>query len=54
MITTGAAMMNSILEKQKGTTSAWLPGLDRLSNFLWGYVDLNHGPLPYQGSALTG
>jgi hypothetical protein len=20
----------------------------------WGYVDLNHGPLPYQGSALTG
>jgi hypothetical protein len=19
----------------------------------WGYVDLNHGPLPYQGSALT-
>ncbi len=21
--------------------------------FSWGYVDLNHGPLPYQGSALT-
>lgn len=25
-----------------------LPGVD-----WWGYVDLNHGPLPYQGSALT-
>jgi hypothetical protein len=23
------------------------------SVLLWGYVDLNHGPLPYQGSALT-
>ena len=26
---------------------------DRTGQALWGYVDLNHGPLPYQGSALT-
>src|SRR5262249_55205891 len=32
------------------------PGIDSLTwaDGLWGYVDLNHGPLPYQGSALTG
>ena len=54
-------MMNSILDRQKGAKSAmtpwlpvWLPRLDRLSKKWWGYVDLNHGPLPYQGSALTG
>src|SRR6266566_3449190 len=28
----------------------WLPWLDRLSKNRWGYVDLNHGPLPYQGA----
>ncbi len=28
----------------------WLPRLDRLSKNWWGYVDLNHGPLPYQGA----
>ena len=29
--------------EDRGVTLTW-----------WGYVDLNHGPLPYQGSALTG
>ena len=34
-------------------SSSW-GGLTELSGqALWGYVDLNHGPLPYQGSALT-
>jgi len=29
----------------------WLPRLDRLSKNWWGYVDLDHGPLPYQESS---
>ena len=36
--------------------SAWLTSISGSSQVdeLWAHVDLNHGPHPYQGCALTG
>ena len=53
VVTGGAEVMDSLFPRRDDERPrlrldchGLLPG--------WGYVDLNHGPLPYQGSALTG
>ena len=57
MIGVGESQLDQVLTKLRTTASAtleyqetplWERGFAR-----WAYLDLNQGPLPYQGSALT-